>query len=65
MKSQVTPNAAPKTDEEYQAEADRLIAEIRAMLDSAKRSTDAAKRIRAENLRMIEALEKRLLCGND
>jgi len=64
MKSNTIPVAKPKTDEEYQQEADQLTREIRTMLDETKRIGEQSRRIASQNKRMRESLKEQLLCGN-
>ena len=61
MKSKVLPNATPKSDAEYEQEADRLSSEIRVMLDNARRTSDRAKEIGKENRILCEQLSEQLL----
>ena len=62
MKSKVLPNNPPKTDAEYQQEADRLLGEIREMLADSQRSMERAARIGKKNRQAIEQLRQQL-CG--
>lgn len=63
MEPKTVASAGPRTDVEYEAEAKRLAAEIRAMLDDARRTTDQTRRIRQGTRAAIDALEQQLLCG--
>lgn len=58
------PVAKPRTDAEYQQEADRLAREIRIMLDETKRIGEQSRHIAVQNQRMRESLKKRLLYAN-
>ena len=62
MKAKVLPNDAPKSDNEYQQEADRLLSEIRVMLADSQRSMERAARIGKKNRQAIEQLRQQL-CG--
>ena len=55
----------PKTDEEYQAEIDRMIPEIEAMLKLSGERIERARRVGRENNRILDALEQRYLCGKE
>ena len=57
-------NSQPKTDEEYQQEIARMIPEIEASLENARRTSEQARRIGAGNRRRLDALEEQLKCGN-
>jgi hypothetical protein len=63
MRSTTLPNTSPKTEEEYIREIDRMAVEIRAMLDSGRRSIERSNGIAAENERILKELEQELLCG--
>ena len=63
MKTETLPGAQPKTDEEYKQEADRLLGEIRTMLEETKRIGAESRRIAEGNQRSREQLRE-LICGN-
>lgn len=65
MKSNTMPVAKPRTDAEYQQEADRLAREIRTMLDETKCSRERGDRITAKTKAIRDHLRKQILCGND
>ena len=65
MESKWVTGAKPRTDAEYEVEAERLATEIRAMLDDARRTTEQTRRIRQRTRANIEALEKQLSCGKN
>ena len=53
----------PKSDEEYQAEIDRMIPEIEATLANARRMSAQSRIIGESNRRRLDALEEQLKCG--
>jgi hypothetical protein len=63
METKALSNAQPRSDEEYKQEADRLMAEIRVMLDDTRRSRERGRRIAAETQVLRDQLRKRFSCG--
>lgn len=64
-KTQTSEGAAPKADEEYRREAERLLAETRVMLEETKRSRERGRRHAARTKILLEQLQNQLLCGNN
>ena len=65
MNAKIAQGVAPKTDEEYRAEAQRLLGEIRMMLEETKRSRERGRRHAANTKVLQEQLRQQLLCGNN
>ena len=65
MKTETLPGAQPKTDEEYKQEADRLLGEIRTMLEETKQSRERGRRDAAATKVLQEQLRQQLLCGKN
>jgi hypothetical protein len=65
MKDMTFAGQNPRTEREYEAEIDRLGAEIRQMLDETKRNNDESKRLGQLNREALERLEKLVLCSKD
>ena len=64
MATKSVTGSKPKMDEEYQQEIARMIPEIEAMLENARRTSEQARRIGEGNRRKLDALEEQLKCGN-
>ena len=60
MNQRSTRGSRPKSDEEYQAEIDRMTREIEAMLANVGRTSAQSRRIGENNRRRWDALEKRM-----
>lgn len=63
MKAQTAEGIAPKTDEEYRREAERLLGETRIMLEETKRIGARSRRLAESNRRSREQLRE-MICGN-
>ena len=63
MNAKTTTSTQPKTDEEYRAEAQRLLGEARLMLEETKRIGVRSRRLGESNRRSLEQL-KEMICGS-
>ena len=63
MKTETFTGNQPHTDEEYQQEAERLLSDVRTMLEETKRIGAQSRRI-AENNKQTREQLRAMICGN-
>jgi hypothetical protein len=63
MEARTLRGAKRMTRKEFFEESDRLLKEAQGFLEAARRDREEGRRIAAENQRLLEELEKRVLCG--